>query len=414
MGIWKSVSIVKVERTVDLFVCRVLVYFDDLEPNVDINVHPPFAYDNLFPQFPLFLMAKFAQPEQQDYLHVVLSQVFEYLDDRDEVLGSPNPKTFGNLFSCLLVNNLWRESAVSILWRHPFHRCHRRGGKSLIHTLLSCLDQSERQDLYNDGVFVPAGKYNSPVYDYANFIKSLDYCQLISSVKSWCKVHLEGGTDESVTAILRSILKLMVARSAHLKTLNIRSAASCNDDLYMLMVEPEICSLVKPVRNLLISCYFPKDTFLTALTKRCKNLHSLRIMSLNVDDDKSHLMAQKLALLIESQRGLKRVTLSKCKSLAAIVIPSLIKQKRTLRQVGFYGVDFEGCRKLDVVKSCSRLESLSIVDCYNMNFTLISPLIHNQHKRLQEVTVRNCSPARVSDKLEAWADMINFREYHYH
>ncbi|CAG8778662.1 17359_t:CDS:1, partial [Dentiscutata heterogama] len=88
--------------------------------------------------------------------------VFEYLDDRDEILGSPNPKTFSNLFSCLLVNSHWCESVIPILWRHPFHRCHKRGGKLLIQTFLSCLNNTERQQLYNDGVYVPGGKYDLP------------------------------------------------------------------------------------------------------------------------------------------------------------------------------------------------------------------------------------------------------------
>ncbi|CAG8765490.1 1325_t:CDS:2, partial [Racocetra fulgida] len=222
----------------------------------------------------------------------ILSEVFEYLDDRDEILGSPNPKTY----------------------------------KLLIQTFLSCLDNSERQQLYNDGVYVPGGKYDLPVFNYPTFLKNLDYYEMISFVKSWCRFYLEDGTEESVSAILRSILKLFVARSAHLNTLSIRST-SC-EEKYMLLTEPSICPLIKPLKNLYINCY--------------------SIDRLNTPE--------------KNQRGLKRIILSRCKKFANIIIPSLEKQKRTLRHVGFRGIDFDGCCKWDILKYCSKLEKLDIVD----------------------------------------------------
>ncbi|CAG8620134.1 26546_t:CDS:2 [Racocetra persica] len=283
----------------------------------------------------------------------ILSEVFEYLDDRDEILGSPNPKTYSSLFSCLLVNSHWCESVIPILWRHPFHRCHKRGGELLIQTFLSCLDNSERQQLYNDGVYVPGGKYDLPVFNYPTFLKNLDYYEMISFVKSWCRFYLEDGTEESVSAILRSILKLFVAR----------------------------------------------------------------INNLSVNDGPSMLVAKKLALLIENQRGLKRIILSRCKKFANIIIPSLEKQKRTLRHIGFRGIDFDGCCKWDTLKYCSKLEKLDIVDCYNINDTMISPLLNYNHhknfKNLKHVSVYNCRPIRINDKLESWAYRIYCRQRQY-
>ncbi|RIB25315.1 hypothetical protein C2G38_2166228 [Gigaspora rosea] len=351
----------------------------------------------------------------------ILSEVFEYLDDRDEILGSPNPKTFSNLFSCLLVNSHWCESVIPILWRHPFHRCHKRGGKFLIQTLLSCLNDSERQQLYNDGVYVPGGKYDLPVYNYPNFLKHLDYYEMISFVKNWCKFYLEDDSDESVSAILRSILKLFVSRSTRLNTLSIRSS-NC-EEKYMLLAEPGICSLIKPLKNLNINCYSidrlkiaencPKVNLLGALIRQCQHLNTIRINNLSVNDGSSMLVAKKLATLIEQQRGLKRLILSRCKTFANIIIPSLEKQKHALRHVGFRGVDFEGCCKWDTLKSCSKLERLDIVDCYNITNSMISPLLNSNHKNfknLKRVGIYDCLPIRISDKLESWAYKIDCRQ----
>ncbi|CAG8443756.1 7196_t:CDS:2 [Funneliformis caledonium] len=337
----------------------------------------------------------------------VLCKIFEYLDDRDEISGSPTPKTFRSLYSCLLVNRRWCESAVSVLWRSPFHRCHKRGGKVLVQTLLNCLNYEERQSLLEDGIYLPFNKSDCPIFDYPNFLKNLDYYQMVLFVRSWCRL-LEDSDDQYVVAILRSLLRLFAGRSASLSALTIRSTG-LDDDKYSLLAEPEILTLIKPIRHLAINCYFPKDTLLVALAKNCRNLHSIRINNLSAYDDIAIHTAKKLGTLIESQRGLKKIVFSRCKAFIGIVIPSLVKQKRTLKHIEFRGIDFEGCCKWDVLKSCTKLERLDIKECYNMDFNMISPLLKSHHRNLKKVWVYSCEPYEIGDELEAWADMINSR-----
>uniref|UniRef100_A0A1D1YHK9 F-box/LRR-repeat protein 4 n=1 Tax=Anthurium amnicola TaxID=1678845 RepID=A0A1D1YHK9_9ARAE len=334
----------------------------------------------------------------------LLCEIFEYLDDRDETVGA---KTFRSLHSCLLVNRRWCESAVSILWRSPFHRCHKRGGKKLIQILLNCLNHEERQDLYEDGIYLPFNKSDCPAFDYPNFLKNLDYYQMILFVRSWCSI-LNDTSDQYVVAILGSLLRLFASRSASLSTLTIRSTG-LDDDKFMLLASPEVYTLIKPVRHLTISCYFPRDTLLTALAKNCRNLHSLRINNLSAYDESSIHNAKKLCTLIESQRGLKKVVFSRCKAFISVIIPSLAKQKRTLKHIGFRGVDFEDCCKWDSLKSCTKLEKLDITECYNLDFNMISPLFKSHHRNLKDVGIRSCEPFEVNDELEAWAYMINCR-----
>ena len=126
-------------------------------------------------------------------------------------------------------------------------------------------------------------------------------------------------------------------------------------------------------------------------------------------DETSIRTAKKLGTLIESQRGLKQVVFSRCRSFISIIIPSLAKQKRTLKYVGFRGVDFEECCKWDALKSCTKLEKLDIIECYNMDLNMISPLLKSHHRNLKDVGIRSCEPFEVSNELESWAYMINCR-----
>ncbi|PKK66823.1 hypothetical protein RhiirC2_752856 [Rhizophagus irregularis] len=334
----------------------------------------------------------------------VLCEIFKYLDDRDEIVGS---RTFRSLHACLLVNRRWCESAVSILWSNPFHRCHKRGGKALVQILLNCLNNEERQDLLEDGIYLPFNKSDTPIFDYPNFLKNLDYYQMILFVRSWCSL-LDDTSDQYVVAILRSLLRLFADRSASLSSLTIRSAG-LDDDKFMLLASPEVSTLIRPVKHLTISCYFPKDNLLTVLAKNCRNLHSLRINNLSAYDDTSIHNAKKLSILIESQRGLKQIVFSRCKAFIGVIIPSLAKQKRTLKHIKFRGVDFDECCKWDALKSCTKLEKLEISECYNLDFNMVSPLFKSHQRNLKDVGIHSCEPFEVNDELEAWAYMINSR-----
>lgn len=131
---------------------------------------------------------------------------------------------------------------------------------------------------------------------------------------------------------------------------------------------------------------------------------------MSVDNDQNFHIAKRLALLIENQRGLKNIFISRSKFISVLIQP-LIKQKKTLRQIIFRGIDFQGCGRLDVIRSCHKLEKLDLVDCYNLDFPMIAPLIN--HRSLQQAGIRNCSPANVGDELKSWAYKINCRKRKY-
>src|SRR5947207_4839912 len=82
-----------------------------------------------------------------------LSEIFEYLDG-DKI----------NLHSCLLVNRLWCEMAVRILWRNVWNcKFDYYGGSgmylirvslAIISTLITCLPNESKELLYNNGIFI--------------------------------------------------------------------------------------------------------------------------------------------------------------------------------------------------------------------------------------------------------------------
>src|SRR6059058_5009720 len=86
-----------------------------------------------------------------------LNEIFEYLE-QDRV----------TLCSCLLVNRLWCEVSVRILWRNIRN----------YNTLITCLPNESKEILYKDGIMTSTSTSRPPMFNYATFCKVLSIHQV--------------------------------------------------------------------------------------------------------------------------------------------------------------------------------------------------------------------------------------------
>src|SRR5437868_12340904 len=86
-----------------------------------------------------------------------LNEVFEHLEEN---------KT--TLHSCLLVNRLWCEIVVRILWRSILN----------IRTIIACLPNESKEILHKNGIIIPVPTSNSPIFNYTSFCKVLKVAQV--------------------------------------------------------------------------------------------------------------------------------------------------------------------------------------------------------------------------------------------
>src|ERR1044072_5008157 len=86
-----------------------------------------------------------------------LNEIFEYLE-KDRVA----------LRSCLLVNRLWCEISVRILWRNIRN----------YNTLIACLPNESKENLHKDGIITSTSTPRPPMFNYATFCKILSIYQV--------------------------------------------------------------------------------------------------------------------------------------------------------------------------------------------------------------------------------------------
>src|ERR1051325_6977301 len=95
-----------------------------------------------------------------------LNDIFEYLKE-DKV----------TLHSCLLVNRLWCEVSVGILWTSI--RNYR--------TLIACLPKDSKENLCNTGIITSNLASNHPIFNYASFCKFLSINNVNSRIEQFLK-----------------------------------------------------------------------------------------------------------------------------------------------------------------------------------------------------------------------------------
>ena len=144
-----------------------------------------------------------------------LNEIFENLEE-DKI----------TLHSCLLVNHLWCEVSVKILWRniwsfkYPKHQ-QRVRSEMILNTLIACLPSESKEILHKNGIFI-ATPNSKPLFNYAEFCKVL-------SINHICRIVEEAfKNNPPITSLsptyrnrltIEEIVKLFINKISSLKKL---------------------------------------------------------------------------------------------------------------------------------------------------------------------------------------------------
>src|ERR1051326_3875624 len=129
-----------------------------------------------------------------------LNEIFEYLED-DKV----------TLRSCLLVNRLWCEVSVRILWRKIRN----------YNTLIACLPNDSKDILFKNGIITLTLASKSPMFNYASFCKVLSVYRVYKKIVQLLENQQSGSSQNlnNVYVVIREIFKLLMNQISSLKGL---------------------------------------------------------------------------------------------------------------------------------------------------------------------------------------------------
>ncbi|RIA85898.1 hypothetical protein C1645_879016 [Glomus cerebriforme] len=204
----------------------------------------------------------------------ILLIIFEELEDDQR-----------SLFSCLLVNRLWCETAVLILWENPW-RYHLGfyQERFLYNTILLFLSNETKELLKVQGIDIPSSSRNPPLFDY------LSYCRHLNVIKINSIIHLP---DYKKLIVEQEVYKLLLRKCSPLKSMDIRYIKHQLDCFH----GAESC--LSGLSELKCTTY-DQPLFYDSLAQHCQYIEKLIIEQCRKDN-------YGLAKLIQVQKNLKYV-----------------------------------------------------------------------------------------------------------
>ncbi|EXX72860.1 uncharacterized protein OCT59_009643 [Rhizophagus irregularis] len=134
-----------------------------------------------------------------------INDILGYLD-RDKI----------TLRSCLLVNRLWCNISVKILWSNVWNY-----DSSNYSTLIACLPDESKEILNINGIIISPPTSKPPMFNYASFCKVLSDYHIKCGIERLLKNKSISPKDLTVKTVAQEIYKLLMNQISSLKTLHI-------------------------------------------------------------------------------------------------------------------------------------------------------------------------------------------------
>src|SRR5438045_108262 len=101
-------------------------------------------------------------------------------------------KDKATLRSCLLVNRLWCEVSVRILWRNVWTASRQLDTKAslILRVSIACLPNESKELLYKNKIFILTPTSRSPLFNYVTFCKALSIFEVRRAVHDELRYRL--------------------------------------------------------------------------------------------------------------------------------------------------------------------------------------------------------------------------------
>ncbi|EXX67504.1 uncharacterized protein OCT59_001419 [Rhizophagus irregularis] len=270
-----------------------------------------------------------------------LNEIFEYLEI-DKF----------TLHSCLLVNRLWCEISVRILWRNPFDfKFDRKRSfkiySSILSTLIACLPDESKNFLYNNGIFILTPTSKPLLFNYASFFKALSIYRINTMIVNVLKNRPYSISVDKNSLVANEIIKMFANQISSLKKLTYYHSYFYYKRHFNISF-PHFPG-ARDLSELCCGSDLPSD-FFYQLSQICHNLQSISI-------DFRSSVTDELKGLISSQNNLKDLNLSAFDDGSwTDIIPAITKHSHTITKLKFHSDD--DISSFSFISSFSNLQEL--------------------------------------------------------
>ncbi|GBC08971.1 hypothetical protein RclHR1_08510007 [Rhizophagus clarus] len=252
-----------------------------------------------------------------------LNEIIEYLEEDRHTL-----------YSCLLVNRLWCEISVRILWRNIVYKdiqsfehdkLFELVDSSILNTLFTCLPNESKGLLYQIEIFISTPISKRPLFNYATFCKALSIFKIKRMVDNVFKFEPSINSlniKDRNCLVTNELIKMFANQIFSLKKLSYYHYPINFSFPYF----PGMRDLSE-----LHCCSCLPSKFFHQLSQLCQNLQSISISFCDGD------ISNELKELISLQNNLQTLTLKLvAEKSSRDIIPILEKRSNTITKLHLY------------------------------------------------------------------------------
>jgi hypothetical protein len=303
-----------------------------------------------------------------------LNEIFEYL--YNDVVS---------LHACLLVNRLWCQVSVRILWRNVCNY-----NTLNFNTLIVCLPDESKKILSDNGIIISASSLKPPIFNYASFCKvlSIDLVGILVEKLFKDKQLISSQSSKyNINIVSQEIFKLIIKQAYFIKKLEVLQESSIIN--FISCSESKDC--LKNLTELHCSSNI-SSKFFYQLSRICYNIQSITI-------EYKKIILNELYNLISVQKNLEYFDIRMHNEL--INVPSLLlkntfllttKLPNNLLRLKIHTL-YKYCRiSLSFIAKFSNLQELELSFRYVENFVDFKKLQYIIFPQLQILTLKYSCP----------------------
>ncbi|KAF0447950.1 hypothetical protein F8M41_002742 [Gigaspora margarita] len=255
-----------------------------------------------------------------------------------------------SLFSCILVNRKWCQTAVPILWRSP--NPSENSLLPLVTSYLRSLPEKQIKILKEENIPLPNEK--SSIFDYPYFLKTLDLKLIKEMSKKWLNNNNNNNNNSKNKSHIEFLNEILV--SYFLEQAEKIYFIHLNESAQTLTINQNLLNLQK-FKKLHIASWKDENTFMEKITTFTTNLQYIIAECVNY---KKKALA--LASLIQKQSSLQHLKLLYAfgDDYCSIIFKSLPSQSNSLKKLELYRVNLD---TIDSWVTCFNLKTLEIRNC---------------------------------------------------
>ncbi|PKC01425.1 hypothetical protein RhiirA5_426730 [Rhizophagus irregularis] len=293
------------------------------------------------------------------------------------------------LLSCILVNRLWCNTTISLLWKDPFSMKHPKNFH-FIEIYLQKLNEKDKTQLNEHGI---NNNLLNTLFNYSNFIKCLNTQNICFTIVNWIKTNKLFTCSTGVIFLL--LIKVFIENGVKLHTFEIEIAYTfhnVNNEYFnsvfeLILQNPKFISNIKNLKlhfNEKILNY----NFLKCFYSKCNLISSLHFKFSEYESFNNDCMAieNQLLQIINSQKNLKKFFLAynnpiyskSSSSYDSFPLYNIINHNNSnnLKIIIFHGINFKNISYIKkAFEQLNVLESIHILYCHILNSNFIQQII---------------------------------------